>query len=107
MANRDDNTIPLVGHTFEINFGDVVFHNTFESEDRLTYRPIKGGLGVTQTVSYSQVEIRPNAYFQFWQEEDGTTVARFIDFAEEVVYATITLPGLRFLTPKGTVTRVE
>ncbi len=95
--------IPLVGHTFEINFGEIIFQNTFESETQLTYKPVKGGLGHTQTVTYQSVEIHPNAYFQYWQEEDKTTVSRYIDFEKQVVYGNITLPNHTFLTLKGTI----
>jgi hypothetical protein len=76
----ETNIIPMVGHTFEISFGEVVFENTFETESLLTYRPVKGSLGTTQTVHYTSIEIHPNAYFQFWQEEDKTSVSRYIDF---------------------------
>ena len=104
---QEPNIIPIVGHTFEVNFGDIIFHNTFDSDTRLTYQPVKGGLGRTQTVTYHSVEIQPNAYFQFWQEADKTTVSRYVDFAKQVVYGNITLPDNKFLTLKGTIKLIE
>ncbi len=98
--------IPIVGHTFEINFDEVIFQNTFETETRMTYKPIKGGLGQIQTVNYKNIEIHPNAYFQFWQEEDKTTVSRYIDFEKQVVFGNITLPNNTFLTLKGTIKQI-
>lgn len=107
MEMPEPNIVPVVGHTFEVNFGGVVFQNTFEFDSRLTYKPIQGGLGRTQTVNYQSVEIHLNGYFQFWQEEDKTTVTRYVDFAKEVVYGNITLPDHTFLTLKGTLKRIE
>ena len=107
METSGPQNIPIVGHTFEVNFGEVIFHNTFETDARMTYEAIKGGLGQTQTVTYQSIEILPNAYFQFWQEADKTTVTRYIDFEKQVVYANITLPNDTFLTVKGTVKQIK
>jgi hypothetical protein len=104
---QEPNIIPLVGHTFEVHFGEIIFHNTFESDTLLTYKPIKGGLGRTQTVTYHSVEIQPNVYFQFWQEADKTTVSRYVDFAKQVVYGNITLPANKFLTLKGSIKLIK
>jgi hypothetical protein len=107
MEKSEPNIIPILGHTFEVNFGEIIFQNTFESDTQMTYKPIKGGLGHMQKVNYKSVEIHPNAYFQFWQEEDKTTVTRYIDFEKQVVYGNITLPNNTFLTLKGTVKQIN
>jgi len=107
MEMRKPSIISFVGHTYEVNFGNVVFQNTFESETRLSYKPIRGGLGQTQTVDYQSVQIQPNAFFQFWQEEDRTTVTRYVDFENLLVYGNITLPDHTFLALKGTLKRIE
>jgi hypothetical protein len=107
MEIREPSTVPVVGHTFEVNFGEIAFSNTFESDSRLTYKPVKGALGKTQTVNYQRVEIHPNAYFEFWQGEDKTTVSRYLDFQKQVEYGNITLPDNTFLTLKGTLKLIE
>lgn len=107
MEKQESKVLPFVGHTYEVNFGQVILNNTFESDQRMTYTPVKGGLGVMQTVNYKSIEIQPNAYFQFWQEAGKTTVTRYVDFEKLVVYATITLPDHTFLTPQGTLKRLD
>jgi hypothetical protein len=107
MENSEPNIVPVVGHTFEVNFGEVIFQNTFESDTQMIYKPIKGGLGYMQKVNYKSVEIHPNAHFQFWQEEDKTTVSRYVDFEKQVVYANLTLPDNTFLTLKGTIKQID
>jgi hypothetical protein len=107
MEMRPADIIPVVGHTFEVNFGEIAFQNTFESDNRITYKPVKGALGKTQTVNCQRVEIHPNAYFEYWQEEDKTTVTRYLDFQKQVVYGNITLPDNTFLTLKGTLKLID
>jgi hypothetical protein len=107
MKKSEPSIVPVVGHTFEINFGDVIFQNIFESDTRMTFKPIKGGVGHMQTVNYKSVEIHPNAYFQYWQEEDKTTVTRYLDFEKQVVYGNITLPNNTFLTLSGTIKQID
>ena len=55
MRMRDPNVVPVVGHTFEVDFGQAVFHTTFDSDSQLTFKPIKGELGSLETVSYTRV----------------------------------------------------
>jgi len=96
--------IPYVGHTFEVDFGEAVFHTTFDSERELTFIPIKGNLGVIETVKYGNVEIHPNAYFLYWQEKDKTTVTAYWDFEKLIVHSNVTLPGNHFLNLNGKLT---
>lgn len=89
--------IPYIGYTFIVDFGEAVFHTTFDNDHKLTFKPIKGNLGVTETVNYNQVEIHPNAYLLYWQEKDKTTVTGYWDFEKMIVYSNVTLPGNQFL----------
>ncbi len=107
MVMPEPPLLSFVGHTYEVNFGNVAFQNTFDTETRLTYVPLRGALGETQTVDYQSVQVKPNAFFQFWQEKDGTTVSRYIDFEQLLVYGNITLPDHKFLTLKGTLKRIK
>ena len=98
---------PPVGHTFIVDFGEAVFHTTFDSERQLTFIPIKGNLGVVETVSYHSIEIHPNAFLFYWQEKDKTTVAGYWDFEKRLAYSNVTLPDSKFLNLKGTLTPIE
>jgi len=101
MDLQDIDIVPIVGHTFEVDFGEFAFHTTFESDSRLTFEPIKGTLGTIETVSYKKIEICPNAYLLFWQEKDKTTVTGYWNFEEQVVYSNVTLPESTFVNLKG------
>ncbi len=90
--------IPVVGNTYEIDFGNIAYNNTFESDDRLSFVPVKGAVGQAQSVELHRVQVAPNAYFEYWQEQDKTTVSRYIDLEKRVVYGNITLPDHTFLT---------
>jgi len=102
MEMREANIVPVVGHTFEVNFGDFVFHTTFDSERQLTFNPVQGGLGRRETANYQKVDISPNAYLLFWQEHDKSTVTGYWDFGKGIVYSNVTLPDNTFLNLKGT-----
>ena len=102
MDLSDVTIVPVVGHTFEVNFGEFVFHTTFDSDHQLTFNPIQGKLGTRETVNYHKVDINPNAYLLYWQEHDRSTVTGYWDFRKQVVYSNITLPDNTFLNLKGT-----
>jgi len=95
---------PYVGHIFIVDFGEMVFHTIFDSEHELTFVPVKGNLGVTETVSYKSIEIHPNAYLLYWQEKDSTTVTGYWYFEKMIVYSNVTLPGNKFLNLQGKLT---
>ena len=100
------NAVPVIGHTFEVNFGKYVFHTTFDSDRQLTFNLLQGDLGVHETVNYQRVEINPNAWLLFWQEKDRSTVTGFWDFAKQVVYSNVTLPDNTFLNLKSSLKRI-
>jgi len=95
---------PPVGHTFIVDFSEAVFHTTFDSVHQLTFVPVKGNLGVTETVDYKTIEIHPNACLLYWQEKDTTTVTGYWDFEKMIVYSNVTLPGNKFLNLHGKLT---
>ena len=106
MDASESDQVQLVGQTFELDFGDLAYRNTFESDTRLTFEVVRGGVGDAQTVDLTTVGIRPNVFFQFWQEKDRTTVSRLLDLGTGVVHGNITLPDGTFLTLRGKVTRI-
>jgi MoaF-like len=95
---------PPVGHTFIVDFGEAVFHTTFDSAHHLTFAPVKGNLGATETVDYKTIEIHPPACLLYWQEKDTTTVTGYRDFEKMIVYSNVTLPGNKFLNLCGKLT---
>jgi len=40
MEKSEPNIVPVVGYTFEMNFGEIIFQNTFESDTWMTYKPM-------------------------------------------------------------------
>jgi hypothetical protein len=110
MKDKDmseENNNSFVGCTFKVDFGDSVFHTTFNSDHTLSFKPVKGNLGVVETVSYKKVEIHSNAYLFFWQEIDKTTVTAYWDFKKLIVYSNVTLPDSVFLNLSGTLTPIN
>lgn len=102
-----DIIFPHVGHTYNVDFVEAVFHTTFDSAHQLTFIPVKGNLGVTETVDYKAIEIHLNAYLLSWQEKDTTTVTGYWDFEKMIVYSNITLPGNKFLNLHGRLTLMD
>lgn len=102
--NTENQLVSFIGRTYKVDFGESVFHTTFDTDHQLTFRPIKGSLGVVETVNYTQVKIHPGAYLLFWQEQDKTTVTGYWDFIKRVVYSNVTLPGNAFLNLCGSLT---
>ena len=100
-------TFPPVGHTFIVDFGEAVFHTTFDSAHQLTFVPVKDNLGVNETVDYKAIEIHPNACLLYWQEKDTTTVTGYWDFEKMIVYSNLTLPGNKFLNLRGKLTMMN
>jgi len=51
MEMHSTNILPVVGHTFEVNFGENIFHTTFDSDSQLTFKPIKGSFNILRLAS--------------------------------------------------------
>jgi hypothetical protein len=101
MEIHETDILRVVGHTFEVDFGEFAFHTTFESDSKLTFEPIKGTLGTIETVDYKKIEINPNTYLLTWQEKDRSTVTGYWDFEKMIVYSNVTLPDNTFLNLYG------
>jgi len=105
MADQSDR-IPVVGRTFEHNFGDVlVFHVRYESDNSMTYTAVKGSSepGAQDTFQREMTELRPNVYMLMWQDaDDGSTVTQIEDFERQVVYSNVTTSDDVFVSLTGT-----
>ena len=101
--------IQVVGRTFKADFGaPMVFQLDFHSATEMTYAPIVGdGLGPSETVAITMVEIRPNVYMVYWKEESKTTVVHVEDFENGVVHTNITPDQDTFWNLSGTLTALS
>ena len=87
-----ENKITVIGNKFKADFGQMAFQLHFESATQMTFAQILSeGLGSSETVQTTMVEIRPNVYMIYWKEKSGTTVTHLEDFQNEIVYTNITL----------------
>jgi hypothetical protein len=112
-CNKTNNTpeeanVPVIGHSFVVNFGEYVFKLDFKSETEMTYTSLKGSTtGTSETVQITRKEIRPNVFMVYWQEQDKTTVTHVEDFSKGVVYTNITHPDNTFTNLGGTLVPVK
>jgi hypothetical protein len=91
-----------VGHTFEIDFGLLKPRVTFLSTTHLRFEILEGEYaGLTETVEYEVVPLRPGLFVVSWQEKSKTTVVHVEDFAEGVVHTHITFPDDSFVRLSG------
>lgn len=98
----------LAGQKVEVDFGDIAYQLYFETDTSMTYKVVKGSdQGITETVNYRKVVIRPNIYFIYWQERDKTTVTHYEDFEKQIVHSNITLMDGTFMNLKGTLSMVD
>ena len=98
----------VIGHKFKVDFGQMAFQLHFEHATQMTFAPIvENGLGESETVQTTMVEIRPDVYMVYWKEKSGTTVTHLEDFQNETVYTNITSPDNSFINLKGTLTLLK
>jgi len=103
-----ENKIGVIGNRFKADFGQMAFQLHFESATLMTFTQIlPEGLGSSETVHPTMVEVRPDVYMVYWKEKSGTTVTHLEDFENEIVYTNITLPDHNFLNLKGALTLIK
>jgi hypothetical protein len=104
----DDSPIPVIGHSFKVDYGDYAFRLDFKSETELTYTSLKGSTsGVSETVKIIRREIRPNVYWVCWQEKDKTTVSHVEDFSKGLLFSSVTWPDKTFANLRGALTLIK
>ncbi|OGS45842.1 MAG: hypothetical protein A2539_05590 [Elusimicrobia bacterium RIFOXYD2_FULL_34_15] len=102
FPGKDSKLLPAIGHIYQANFGDVIFHLNFESETKMTYTMIKGPMkGTYETVNITVKQIRQEVFMIYWQEDDMTTVVHVEDFEKGIVYANITQTNGTFINLEG------
>jgi hypothetical protein len=96
-------TLP-VGHVFEIQFPTFTPRITVLSETQLTFEIIAGDyLGLTETVDYEILVLRPGLFVVTWQEKSKATVVHVEDFADGKVHTNITFNDGSFVRMSGDV----
>jgi predicted SnoaL-like aldol condensation-catalyzing enzyme len=103
-----ENKIAVIGNTFKADFGQMAFQLHFESPTQMTFAPIlPDGLGGSETVKTTMVEIRPNVYMVYWKEKSGFTITHLEDFEKGIVYTNITMTDHSFVNLKGKLTKLN
>ncbi|WP_299162629.1 MoaF N-terminal domain-containing protein [uncultured Tenacibaculum sp.] len=102
--------IQVIGNKFKVDFGgDFVFELNFQSENKMTWTPLKGDDKQSHTENITMVEIRPNVYMVYWKEKSGNRVVHIEDFENDIVHTNISLPDKEntFLNFNGSLTLIK
>ncbi|BBH69942.1 hypothetical protein ACTI_66270 [Actinoplanes sp. OR16] len=92
------------GYSFDIDFQLFQSRITFTSPTQLIFAILTGSqAGLSQTVDYQSIPLRPGLFAVSWQEPNHTTVVHLEDFAEGRVHANLTQPDGTFLRLSGTI----
>lgn len=102
MTNPAIATQIPVGLSFSIDFQIFQSRVTFESEKQLMFEILTGSAaGLTQTIDYQAITLRPGLFAVSWQEPSNATVVHIEDFSAGQVHANITQPDGTFLRLSG------
>ncbi|MGP2961464.1 MoaF-related domain-containing protein [Serratia ureilytica] len=92
-----------VGKVVQVTFGDFAFKLDFTDDKTMTFTGIgEASQGITDTVQYTAVEIRPKVYMVYWHEpQSGDNVTHIEDFERGEVYTNIAAKDGSFTHLKG------
>ncbi|MBL7871200.1 MAG: MoaF N-terminal domain-containing protein [Cyclobacteriaceae bacterium] len=77
----------LIGKTIEVNYGEDVFHVTFDSDSVLRWTAEAGAeKGAAETETYKAELVNVNQVFITWGEANGIGVSQILDFDKGLVY---------------------
>ena len=97
---------PAPGSTYRFDFGADAFRNSY-SPDRKSMTFTRQSNGFTGTVQYTAMELRPNLFWNYWIDADGSSVSRIEDFERGVAHAMIHFHDGRVLNVSGTFKKLE
>jgi hypothetical protein len=97
---------PAPGNIYQFDFGVVAFRNDY-SPDRKSMTLTVLSSGRTVTVQYTAVELRPNLFWNYWVETNGTSVCRVEDFERGIAYAMTHLHDGKVINLSGTFKKLE
>lgn len=95
---------PFVGRKAKADFGDFAFELNFKDHRQMTFTDLTGAFdGLSDTVNYTAVSIRPGVFMVYWSEPNSTraNVTHVQDIAQGVVYTNIAGPDTSFTNLKG------
>jgi hypothetical protein len=111
-ANASDSAVgtsaadfPAAGKAVEVVFGDAIIDLNFKDLNTLSIFCRSGIFkGITETVQYTAVKIRPQVYMVYWHEpESKLNVVHVEDFEHGTVYTNVSYPDGTFVHFKGTI----
>lgn len=101
-------TANVIGNSFKVDFGQLVFRLDFHSETRMTWQALNAHgqpAGQDMTVTIHRTEVRPNVFMVYWSEPAlGATVVHVQDFDNDKVWTNITTKDGQFINLAGTLT---
>jgi hypothetical protein len=97
---------PGPGHAFQFDFGRFAFKNEYSADGKeMTFTRLSDGR--TGTVKYTVIEVRPNVFWNYWVETDGTSVARVEDHDSHQAHAMVHFPDGRVVNLSGTFRKLD
>ncbi|MET3598999.1 MBL fold metallo-hydrolase [Martelella mangrovi] len=95
---------PFVGHKAKADFGDFAFQLDFKDHRQMTFTDLTGAFGgISDTVNYTAVSIRPGVFMVYWSEPNstGANVTHVQDIAQGILYTNIAGTDGSFTNLKG------
>jgi hypothetical protein len=97
---------PAFGQVYQFEFGALAFKNDFSADGKqMTFTRLSDGR--TGTVRYTALEVRPNLFWNYWVESDGTSVARVEDFEQGLAFAIVHFSDGKVINLKGTFKKIN
>lgn len=97
----------LMGHTIEYQYGESIYHVTFDTDSTLHWQAISGDeAGLKANETYVAEYIDSHQLFITWGEENGTGVSQLLDFEKGIVYNHL-LRGRDVSSGTGTIRRLN
>lgn len=80
-------TSQLVGKTIAYQYGESIYHVTFDSDSTMHWEAMAGEeKGALEHEKYIADFIQPNMLFISWGEANGINVSQVLDFKNGIVY---------------------
>lgn len=102
--NNGNARFPFAGHSFEVDYGDLVAINAYSPDGtRLAYEITAGELkGNRAEIAFEWLQLNDNDFVISWQEVDGSTVVHVDNFTKGLSRSFFTTPDAQFFRLSGT-----
>ncbi|GAB1340738.1 hypothetical protein ACE1SV_73280 [Streptomyces sp. E-15] len=101
----------MTNRRYFVDFGQLTLEEEYESDERMTFRVIKGGGlvpdGYVETVTLTTAEIRPELLLVSWKEKSGAVIVEVWDFERWEIHGRFTLPDGTPLAVTGTMKQLD